>query len=190
MLVKCSGTGGIWHIYGFGENTAPAGMYHTEPVTIDFLRHFAGGGRREHDKGRFRRNEKRGTGDFHTGQGGCKFCGQITALEVPSDWTAEMCNELATELCGCLDAEIYTRKKRQKEKAVEAIEEQFGDKAEEKADEEVIGLLASIAELVIENQLNSGTLDMGNGRKAKIAITTKGLVKVERTMTEKGTKEV
>lgn len=101
-----------------------------------------------------------------------------------------MCNELATELCGCLDAEIYTRKKRQKEKAVEAIEEQFGDKAEEKADEEVIGLLASIAELVIENQLNSGTLDMGNGRKAKIAITTNGLVKVERTMTEKGTKEV
>lgn len=43
MSVKSSGTGGVWHIYGFGENTAPAGMYHTEPVNIDFLRRDAGG---------------------------------------------------------------------------------------------------------------------------------------------------
>lgn len=127
---------------------------------------------------------------FVPDRGGCKFCGQITALEVPSDWTSELCNELATELCSCIDAETYTRKKRQKEKAVEAIEEQFGDKAEDKADEETVGLLATIAEMVIEKKLNSGTLDMGNGMKAKITITAKGLVKVERTMTEKGTKEV
>ena len=54
-------------------------------------------------------------------RGGCKFCGQIRALEVPADWTEEMCNELATELCECTESEIYTRKKKQKEKAVDLV---------------------------------------------------------------------
>lgn len=122
--------------------------------------------------------------------GGCKYCGQIAALEIPSDWTEEMCNELATELCECTEAGIYARKKKQKEKASEAIEEQFGDKAEDRIEEEVIGLLNIIADMVIEDRLNSGTLDIGDGIKAKISLTAKGTVKVERTKTEKGAKEV
>lgn len=123
-------------------------------------------------------------------KGGCKFCGQIAAFEVPSDWTSEMCNELATELCECTGAGAYTRKKKQKEKAVEAIEEQFGDKAENRIDEEVTELLITIADMVIENELNSGMLDIGDGIKAKIALTAKETVKIERTKTEKGAKEV
>lgn len=123
-------------------------------------------------------------------RGGCKFCGQIRALEVPADWTEEMCNELATELCECTESEIYTRKKKQKEKAVEAIEEQFGEKAEDRMEGEVTGLLNDIADMVIENKINSGMLDIGEGIKAKIALTAKGAVKVERTKTEKGVKEV
>ena len=52
------------------------------------------------------------------------------------------------------------------------------------------GLLIDIVDALIEEKINSGSLDIGNGMKAKIAITAKGLVKVERTVTEKGAKEV
>lgn len=51
-------------------------------------------------------------------------------------------------------------------------------------------LLNDIADAVIEGKISSGMLDIGNGMKAKIAVTAKGLVKVEKTVTEKGTKEV
>ena len=63
-------------------------------------------------------------------------------------------------------------------------------KAEKKVGEEVVELLNDIADAVIEGKINSGMLDIGNGMKAKIAVTAKGLVKVEKTVTEKGTKEV
>lgn len=165
-------------------------MYHTQPVNITFLRHFAGGERREMIKDILEKTKKEMTEVLISDRGGCKFCGQIAALEVPTDWTEEMCNELATELCECVEAQSYSRKKKQKEKAAEAIEEQFGEKAESKVEEKVAGLLIDIADAVIEEKINSGSLDIGNGMKAKIAITAKGLVKVERTVTEKGAKEV
>lgn len=46
-----------------------------------------------------------------------------------------------------------------------------------------------IVELIVEDKINSGTIDIGNGLKAKIAITAKGAVKVERTKTEKEAQE-
>ena len=101
-----------------------------------------------------------------------------------------MCDELATELCECAAAQDYTRKGKKKEKTMRAIGEQFGEKAEKKAGEEVVELLNDIADAVIEGKIDSGMLDIGNGMKAKIAVTAKGLVKVEKTVTEKGTKEV
>lgn len=136
------------------------------------------------------KTKKEAPGALMPSRGGCRFCGQIAALEVPVGWTEETCDELATELCGCAAAQAYAGKKRQKEKAMETIEEQFGGKAEKKVGEEVVELLNDIADAVIEEKIDSGTLDIGHGMKAKIAVTAKGLVKIERTVTEKGTKEV
>lgn len=165
-------------------------MYHTQPVNIGFLRHLAGGERRKMIKDILEKTKKEMPEVLISDRGGCKFCGQITALEVPTDWTEEMCNELETELCECVEAQRYSRKKKKKEKASEAIEEQFGEKAENKVEEKVVGLLIDIADAVIEGKINSGVLDIGNGIKSKIATTAKGFVKVERTVTKKGAKEV
>lgn len=52
--------------------------------------------------------KKEAPGSLIPGRGGCKFCGQITALEVSVDWTEAMCDELATELCECAAAQDYT----------------------------------------------------------------------------------
>ena len=50
-------------------------------------------------------------------------------------------------------------------------------------------LLAEIADQVVEDKIQSGTIDIGGGLKAKIGITAKGAVKVERSKTEKESKE-
>lgn len=45
------------------------------------------------------------------------------------------------------------------------------------------------AEQIVEDRIAQVTMDFGNGLKAKLAITGKGLVKVERTRTEKAAQE-
>lgn len=124
------------------------------------------------------------------GGGGCKFCGQIRGIEVPADWDEDMCNELATEFCDCVEAENYTRGKKRKEKAAEAIENQFGRAAGgDRVEDSVKQLLLQIVDMAIEEKINSGTIDIGGGVKAKITVTTKGPVKVERIKTEKKAQE-
>lgn len=123
-------------------------------------------------------------------RGGCRFCGQIRGLEVPEEWDEDMCNEVATELCDCVEAEIYTRGIKRKEKAAEAIENQFGVAAgRDQVEDSVKKLLLRIADMAIEEIINSATIDIGGGVKAKIAVTAKGSVKVERTKTEKKAQE-
>lgn len=81
-------------------------------------------------------------------------------------------------------------KKGQKERACKAIEEQFGQQADtEEADEPIRNLLKHIAELIAEEKLDSASLDIGNGLKAKLSITSKGYIKVERQKTEKAVQE-
>lgn len=145
------------------------------------------GERRKMLKDRIEEMKKEFPEGLVSGRGGCKFCGQIVAIEVPADWEDQERDELATEMCECISATIYTRKKQQKERAAKAIEKQFG--ADTGTEEEVKNLLLDIADKVIDLKINSGTIDIGNGVKAKIGITGKGNVKVERTKTEKATQE-
>lgn len=49
-------------------------------------------------------------------EGACKFCGQITAIQVPGDWMDEEKNEYATEMCKCPEADWYRLNKLKKEK--------------------------------------------------------------------------
>ena len=65
-------------------------------------------------------------------RGGCRFCGQIASIEAPPEWGTVFCDELATECCGCVESTAYALKKKQKERAIKAIEKQFGEEAEEK----------------------------------------------------------
>ena len=82
------------------------------------------------------------------------------------------------------------QKKGQKERAYKSIEEQVGQQADtEEADEPIRNLLKHIAELIVEEKLDSASLDIGNGLKAKLSITSKGYIKVERQKTEKAVQE-
>lgn len=46
--------------------------------------------------------------------GACIYCGQIRQIETLNYWETEDCNELATELCDCQEAKLYTAKRGQK----------------------------------------------------------------------------
>lgn len=105
------------------------------------------------------------------------------------NWESKELDEAATELCDCPDAEIYTKKKMRKESAVKAIKKQFGQQSDNGADEDIIETLNLVVDLIVENKINSATIDIGNGLKAKIGITAKGFIKVERAKLEKQTQE-
>lgn len=120
--------------------------------------------------------------------GACTFCGQMGQIETLIPWEQEKVNEAVTESCDCYGAKEYARKKGQKERACKAIEEQFGQQAEE-TDEPIRKLLKYIVELLVEEKLDSASLDIGNGLKAKLSITSKGYIKVERQKTEKAIQE-
>lgn len=114
----------------------------------------------------------------------------MTNLDLPSEWSTPFCDEAATELCDCYEATVYATKKKKKERAIQAVEEQFGENADNnKVDDEVKKLLLDIIDLIAECKINSSTIDIGRGLKAKITLTSKGALKVERCRTEKITKE-
>lgn len=122
--------------------------------------------------------------------GACRFCGQLKKVETMVGWTHDQCDELATETCGCIDSCTYARKKGQKERAHMKINMLFVDtKDNEPLDQAAVELVREAAELVAEGKIKSCMLDNGNGCKAKLSITSKGNIKVERTDTEKQAEE-
>lgn len=134
--------------------------------------------------------EKREPGLLVQRIGACRFCGQMITVKVPKGWEEEKIDELATECCECQEAEDYAYKKRRKERAIKAIIHQFGPYQETGIIREgTMELLAEIADQVVEDKIRSGTIEIGEGLKAKISMTAKGAVKVERSKTEKESKE-
>lgn len=122
--------------------------------------------------------------------GACKFCGQLKRVETMIGWTDEQCDELATETCGCIDSCTYARKKGQKERAESKINRLFVETLDnEPLEEETVDLIRQAAELVSDYKIKSCTIDNGKGCKAKVSITAKGNIKVERTDTEKQAEE-
>ena len=122
-----------------------------------------------------------------TAQGGCLFCGQIIALEVDPTWKQEELDELATELCDCTEAGAYTYTKKRREKAKKCIKEQFQEEIKE--NENIKHLLNVVTDMVINEEIRTFSCDINGKIKAKISMTAKGNVKIERTETEKKSEE-
>ena len=111
--------------------------------------------------------------------GTCKFCGQIrqvAAAEADPD-------EAATEACRCYEATRYTAQKKTRERTTKSIEELFP------RDEAVREILLVTMEDIITEEIVAITIDDGDRLKAKMSITAKGNIKVERTEKEKKVRE-
>lgn len=99
-------------------------------------------------------------------------------------------SELATETCECVNARIYTHKKSQKERAHNKIDLLFGENNTTViVPDAAVDLLHKTVYPICEGFIQSATVDMGNGIKGEISITTKGIVKVTRTKTNTSTYE-
>lgn len=118
-------------------------------------------------------------------EGACKFCGQITAIEVPGDWPDEEKNEYATEMCKCPEADWYRLKKLKKEKGRKRVRSLF----ERDQSDEVNGFLQEAVELIADEDISSITVKIDDVTKADIKTGSKGGIRVERTDTTKQMEE-
>ena len=118
-------------------------------------------------------------------RGACRFCGQISIVEVPMNWNDEQTDELVTETCKCDDAKNYRHMELRKEKAMAAIEKQFG---KENVTEKAVELMKQSVELAAQGCCDAVTVNIGN-IKGKVSVDAKGMIKVEKTKTEKESKE-
>jgi hypothetical protein len=136
------------------------------------------------------KKEKNGGGGVITATGTCKFCGQVATRKALEEWSQEEIDELATETCECIDARIYAHKKGQKERAHARIDLLFGkDNKTVTVPDAAVDLLHKAVYPVCEGFVASISVDVGNGVKAKINVTPKGIVKVARTKTDTSTYE-
>lgn len=124
-----------------------------------------------------------------TATGSCRFCGQMATCKVLEEWNREEIDELATETCECVDARIYARKKEQKERANARVDLLFGKENKSiTVPDSAVDLLHKAVCPICEGFIQSITVDVGNGVKGKINITSK-IVKVVRTKTDTSTYE-
>lgn len=116
----------------------------------------------------------------------CRFCGQMMALEYERDivLSEEELIETATLKCNCDEAKDFQFKHGQKIKAKNRVHSLFGKKAAEKeVNQSVVEILIKSVDMLANYNMNSLTIDIGRGIKAKMSLTSKGLIKVERTET-------
>ncbi len=137
-----------------------------------------------------REKEERGGGGVTTATGSCKFCRQVATCKVLDEWNREEIDELVTETCKCVDARIYVNKKRQKERANHQIDLLFGENNKSvTVPDAALNLLHEAVNPICEGIMQCMAIDIGNGVKGKINITSKGIIKVARTKTDKSTYE-
>lgn len=118
-------------------------------------------------------------------EGACKFCGQITAIEVPEDWLDEEKNEYATEMCKCPEADWYRLNKLKKEKGRKRVRSLF----ERDQSDAVKSFLQAAVELIADEDISSITVKIDDVTKADIKTGSKGSIRVERTDTTKQMEE-
>lgn len=118
-------------------------------------------------------------------EGACKFCGQITAIEVPGDWLDEEKNEYVTEICKCPEADWYRLNKLKKEKSRKRVRSLF----ERDQPDVVKELLQAAVELIADEDISSITVKIDDVTKADIKVGSKGGIRVERTDTTKHMEE-
>jgi len=129
--------------------------------------------------------------DYACPHGICPFCGQGNiALDYEDCDTQAERDHAAMLRCHCTDAVIAAAKEKRIEKAQERIQRLFGSGARELGFRPIQGdsifiLMNLIVEQIANYEIQSATIQISSKTKAKIATTSKGIIKVERTETSK-----
>lgn len=109
----------------------------------------------------------------------CPYCGQIS---------------IAGGDCDCVGAKRARRIEVQIRQAKQAIDEIFGELAEQDGKkpiaEENIAILKTVAEQIANYKLHSASFVLSSGTRAKLTRGSKGVIKIERTETQKDSAEV
>lgn len=119
--------------------------------------------------------------------GTCRYCGQLVSLERERD-TREAADIAASEECSCYEARAERTVRRQIENAQDRIHKIFGGEAEELGFRpidapEPLELMDEIAVLVARGYISSAVINIRGLCRAKISLTTKEKIKVERSET-------
>lgn len=121
--------------------------------------------------------------------GSCTFCGKTMMIESSSKLDEAQADELATHRCDCEQAQ----RKREFDAAFEKIEALFGGGAYEngftRESQDVMALIASLVEMVDDDEISDCVVTLVCGDKAKI-FKKFGTVKVTRTRKIEQTEDV
>lgn len=107
--------------------------------------------------------------------GYCEVCGQAKQFQTTGGVEQSQLDEWATDECTCTAASERRLIKKRQERAVENIEKLFGEKFPETAE-----VLKTALPFIIKDQIESITIKTGYDIDAKISVTAKGKVKVEK----------
>lgn len=117
--------------------------------------------------------------------GCCNYCGSTAILNYPEEATQEVKDKMATETCECSKSSIVREKEEEIRRAKERIMQLFGDESREMdfepiPDQEIHNLMDNIVELVSNNLIRGVTITINSTTKAKISISSKGKINIER----------
>lgn len=107
--------------------------------------------------------------------GYCSDCGQARQFQTSGGVEQSQLDEWATDECKCAAASERRLIKQRKERAIKNIEKLFG----ERFPETVLVLKAALP-FIMDDQIESITIKTGCDIDAKISVTAKGKVKVEK----------
>ena len=122
--------------------------------------------------------------------GTCHFCGQAILIDCLTTTPQEERDAEASWQCDCPQACIQREVEQKIENANARIDQLFGPEAEELGfkevkDRDTIRQLQEMVAAVAHGKIRGGSLDIGWSTKAKISMSSKGKINVERTETSK-----
>ncbi len=120
--------------------------------------------------------------------GACRFCGQVKTIHpLNPNMTEEEADAIATEDCDCKSAQAYKDKENKRKRAKAAVEMKFGpgESGERWVSEDTLCFLKAAVDLVLEEHVESVQVKISPTVTAKISMTGKGNVKIEKTKTTK-----
>lgn len=113
--------------------------------------------------------------------GACRFCGQSIILQNGENMTEPQREECATRKCECEEAVAYTAAAEREGKAIERVNELFGEgSGTARQSEAVLKELEEAVKLVNKKEVKEVTIVIRTGFKATIKAMAKDKIKVSR----------